>query len=203
MPKRCFAFKRTDNSFWIPDEVWKEISPFIPKRKRGFHCKRKREVSNRVVLGAVLCAIFFEIPWESLSAYGDGCSPSLAYKRYVEWKKMGVFQKISNSKISYDERIHGGVVNWIWLQEITRILGNRKDKDVDLDCIVETAPDSGSYTSPTSLHDFLDSVPDLARLREITTELNKIPEFREYFAADLNEWVLRQIPKHLSKINRA
>ena len=202
MPKRCKTFKNSSQmTYWVPDEVWSQVSPLIPKIKRGVHGGNKKKVPSRIILGAIFWIVWSEEPWDSLdSKYG--CSSSVAYKRYTEWKKTGLFSKISQLDIQLDERVFGGGVNWEWLKLIERFIIDRPNQRTDIETIIDGLITDKEIDRPTpkTFNDFLTSIPTLERTREIIRHFNEIKEFKEFMSPELNDWALRQLSIFQKKI---
>ena len=92
-----------DDGWRIPDELWAQIQPLIPKGKpHPLGCHRPR-VDDRSAMDAILFVLRTGCQWEALSATGI-CSKSSAHRRFQEWTQAGVFRDLWNrGLLAYDE----------------------------------------------------------------------------------------------------
>jgi transposase len=96
--------KRTvRRDFLVPDGLWKEIQPLLPKRKKhplGCHNPR---VDDRRAMDAIFFVLRTGAQWNSLNKTGL-CSSSSAHRRFQEWGRAGVFKKLWKMSLDrYDE----------------------------------------------------------------------------------------------------
>lgn len=100
-----------DDGWRIPDELWAQIQPLIPKGKpHPLGCHRPR-VDDRSAMDAILFVLRTGCQWEALSATGI-CSKSSAHRRFQEWTQAGVFRDLWNrGLLAYDE-LQG--IEWEW-----------------------------------------------------------------------------------------
>lgn len=77
--------------FLIPDALWKEIRPLLPKREdhHPLGCHRKR-VDDRRAMSAIFFVLRTGCQWNALNATGI-CSSSSAHRRFQEWRDADVF----------------------------------------------------------------------------------------------------------------
>ena len=96
--------KPVRRDFIIPDGLWKELEPLIPKHKvkHPLGCHKPR-VPDRKVMNGIFFVLKTGCQWNALNETGI-CSSSTAHLRFQEWVKAGVFKKIwRKSLIRYDE----------------------------------------------------------------------------------------------------
>lgn len=119
-----------DDGWRMPDALWEQIEPLlsIPKIRHPLGCHRPR-VPNRHAMDAILFVLRTGCQWTALRATGI-CSSSSAHRRFMEWTKVGVFEKFwLLGLISYDEMKS---IDWTWLSmdgAITKApLGGKKNR---------------------------------------------------------------------------
>jgi transposase len=105
--------KLVRRDFIIPDGMWSELEPLLPKHKvkHPLGCHRQR-VPDRKVMNGIFFVLKTGCQWNALNKTGI-CSSSTAHLRFQEWVKAGVFRKLwRKSLIRYDE-IKG--IDWSFL----------------------------------------------------------------------------------------
>jgi transposase len=105
--------KLVRRDFLIPDGLWKELEPLIPKHKvtHPLGCHRPR-VPNRRAMNGIFFVLKTGCQWNALNTTGI-CSSSAAHRRFQEWVKAGVFRKLwRKSLIRYNE-VKG--IDWSFL----------------------------------------------------------------------------------------
>lgn len=88
----------------IPDFIWEEIKPLIPKPidNHPLGCHRKR-IDDRKAMSGIFFVLRTGCQWDALDDTGI-CKHSVAHKRFQEWAKAGVFEKFwENGIFAYDE----------------------------------------------------------------------------------------------------
>lgn len=93
--------KDTYGSYRIPDALWEQIEPLlppeIPKSKGG-----RPRMDNRKAMEAVLYLLHNDFGWKAVPRSLG--APSTVRKRFQEWQKYGVFQRMWRADIlTYDE----------------------------------------------------------------------------------------------------
>jgi transposase len=82
------------NLFWLSDEQWAKIEPFLPTDIRG-----KDDVNDRRVISGILHVLKSGCRWCDCPPEYD--PPTTIYNRFVRWAKRGVwerlFQELANS----------------------------------------------------------------------------------------------------------
>src|SRR5919198_1083122 len=93
---------RVHKDYLIPDALWNEIQPLLPKHvtHHPLGCHRKR-VDDRSAMNAIFFVLKTGCQWNALNATGI-CSSSSAHRRFQEWNEAGVFRR-------RDRRAEGGV----------------------------------------------------------------------------------------------
>jgi len=75
------------NLFWLSDEQWKRIEPFLPTDVRGV-----ARVDDRRVLSGIVQVLKSGCRWcDCPAAYGP---PTTIYNRFVRWARRGVWENL-------------------------------------------------------------------------------------------------------------
>jgi transposase len=78
------------NLFWLSDEQWVMIEPYLPKDVRG-----KERVDDRRVISGILHVIKSGCRWSDCPPeYGP---PTTIYNRFVRWAERGVWERMFRS----------------------------------------------------------------------------------------------------------
>jgi len=84
-PIRGITMRR--NLFWLSDEQWAKIEPFLPTDVRG-----KDRVDDRRVISGILHVLKSGSRWcDCPPEYGP---PTTIYNRFVRWAKRGVWERL-------------------------------------------------------------------------------------------------------------
>lgn len=95
----------------IPDELWERIALLLPPRKsHPLGCHNPR-VDDRRAMDAIFFVLRTGCQWNALNATGI-CSSSSAHRRFQEWTKAGVFQKIWALGLAEYDALKG--IDWSW-----------------------------------------------------------------------------------------
>lgn len=89
----------------IPDALWHEIEPLIPRHRPKKHPlgMTRPRVPDRNAMNAIFFVLKTGCQWNALNETGI-CSSSSAHRRFQEWTKKGVFKKIEKKMLErYDE----------------------------------------------------------------------------------------------------
>jgi transposase len=79
----------------VPDELWRLVQPLLPVPPRPPYGGRRRSISDRNCLAAIVYMARTSTPWRLLPARELGCgSPATAWRRLDEWAKAGVFEAL-------------------------------------------------------------------------------------------------------------
>ena len=95
---------RVRKDYLIPDALWNEIEPLLPKHvtHHSLGCHRKR-VDDRSAMNAIFFVLKTGCQWNALNATGI-CFSSSAHRRFQEWNEAGVFRKLWKKCLErYDE----------------------------------------------------------------------------------------------------
>ena len=95
------AKRDVNKSYRISDSLWEQIepllSPELPRPRGG-----RPRMDNRKAMAAILYTFRVGCKWNALP--GSLGSPSTVRKRFQEWRKAGVFQRMWRAGIlTYDE----------------------------------------------------------------------------------------------------
>ena len=83
------------NLFWLTDDQWRKIEPFIPMTRPGPKPKRNREI-----LSGILHVQKTGCRWQDCpKTYGPHTT---VYNRFNRWSKAGIWQKIADSLVIHD-----------------------------------------------------------------------------------------------------
>lgn len=93
----------------IPDELWRQIEPLLPRQKRR-PLGGRPPVADRKVIAGIVYRLRTGCQWKALpSDFGSG---STCHLRMQQWVKAGVFKKIFRVLLThYDKRRH---IDWRW-----------------------------------------------------------------------------------------
>ena len=93
--------KRLPTLWRVPDDVWVQVQPLLPLEKRPGTPGRPA-VPFRQVLDGMLYVLRTGCQWKALPReFGSG---STCHRRFQEWERRGVFQKLWQVLVSrYDE----------------------------------------------------------------------------------------------------
>ncbi len=99
-------------SWLVSDELWARIKPLLPPRPvHPLGCHRPR-VSDRAALNAIFFVLRTGCQWNALNVTGI-CSSSSAHRRFGEWRKAGVFERLFEEVlVEYDDTLG---IDWRWL----------------------------------------------------------------------------------------
>jgi transposase len=101
-----------DDSWRIPDELWKQMEPLLPSGKpHPLGCHNPR-VPNRNAMNAILFVLRTGCQWNALNSTGI-CSSSSAHRRFLEWTEAGVFEEFWKRGLLEYDKLKG--IDWSWL----------------------------------------------------------------------------------------
>jgi transposase len=79
----------------VPDQLWQLVVPLLPTPPRPPYGGRRRTVSDRSCLAAIVFMARTSTPWRLLPARELGCgSPATVWRRLDEWARAGVFDAL-------------------------------------------------------------------------------------------------------------
>jgi transposase len=100
----------------IPDEVWNEVRRILPPEKSS-NTKGRPPVSYRKVLDGILYVLRTGCQWKMLSKdYGSG---STCHRRFQQWVRLGVFQRLWMRLLQVYDDVKGIKWNWQSLDSIS------------------------------------------------------------------------------------
>ena len=100
----------------IPDEVWNEVRRILPSEKPS-NTKGRPPVSYRKVLDGILYVLRTGCQWKMLSKdYGSG---STCHRRFQQWVRLGVFQRLWVRLLQVYDGVKGIKWNWQSLDSIS------------------------------------------------------------------------------------
>ena len=100
----------------IPDEVWNEVRRILPKEK-AHSTKGRPSVPYRKVLDGILYVLRTGCQWKMLPKdYGSG---STCHRRFQQWVRLGVFQKLWIKLLQVYDDVRGIKWNWQSLDSIS------------------------------------------------------------------------------------
>lgn len=100
----------------IPDEVWNEVRRILPPEK-PHNTKGRPAVSYRKVLDGILYVLRTGCQWKMLPKdYGSG---STCHRRFQQWVRLGVFQKLWSRLLRVYNDVKGIKWNWQSLDSIS------------------------------------------------------------------------------------
>jgi transposase len=78
-----------------PDQLWQLVVPLLPTPPRPPYGGRRRTVSDRNCLAAMIFMARTSTPWRLLPARELGCgSPATVWRRLAEWARAGIFDAL-------------------------------------------------------------------------------------------------------------
>lgn len=78
----------------IDDELWAEIEPLLPKKRRRKRYAGRKPLCNRRVLTGILFVLRSGIPWEMLPKEMGCGSGMTCWRRLKEWQRRGVWNRL-------------------------------------------------------------------------------------------------------------
>ncbi len=151
-------------SWRMPDELWKKVKPFLPPDKpHPLGCHRPR-VDDRKAMDAIFYRLRTGCQWKALDATWM-CSGSSAHRRFQEWTRAGMFQRLwAQGLLDYDE-MKGNEWEWQAMDG-----ANRNDFKMAR-AILESIPiDRPKPTQEASQHLCLDNSYDYDEVGELGKE---------------------------------
>jgi len=88
----------------IPDKIWKRLQPLLPKEKRKKGPGGRPRVDDRTAMSAIFYRLKTGIAWRDMPhIFG---TKSTLHKRFQEWVKAGVFDRINEEALKlYEHKI--------------------------------------------------------------------------------------------------
>jgi transposase len=125
----------------VSDELWAIVEPLLPAPPRPPYGGRRRTISDRACLAAIVFMARTSTPWRLLPARELGCgSPATCWRRLTEWANAGVFDQLhlqvldrlgEQDRLEWDRasvdamsvRAKRGGTTWAQIQSIVASLG--------------------------------------------------------------------------------
>jgi transposase len=93
----------------IPDDLWMEVQPLLPREKAS-GTNGRPVVPFRTVLDGILYVLRTGCQWKALPReYGSG---STCHRRFQQWVRKGVFQKLWVKLLGRYDELRG--IRWEW-----------------------------------------------------------------------------------------
>ena len=97
----------------ISDELWKEIEPLLPNKKKPRPSNGGRPpASDRQAMEGIFFVLKTGCQWKALDVTCI-CSGAVAHRKFQEWRKAGVFKTFWKKGLQKYDRAIG--INWNWL----------------------------------------------------------------------------------------
>ena len=78
----------------IDDDLWNEIEPLLPKKRRRKRHPGRKPLCNRQVLTGILFVLKSGIPWQMLPKEMGCGSGMTCWRRLRDWQRRGVWQHL-------------------------------------------------------------------------------------------------------------
>jgi transposase len=79
---------------WAPDDFWQVAQPLIPVPAPRPQGGGKRRADDRAVLAAIVYLVQAGCSWRKLPASMFGVSRPTAHRRFTEWTRTGLWQRL-------------------------------------------------------------------------------------------------------------
>jgi transposase len=101
------------NKWLVSDELWVELEPLLPRRKRRLRDAGGRPpISDREAMDGIFFVLKTGCPWRALDVTGI-CPGSTAHDRFQEWRTAGVFKAFWKKELQRYDTAKG--IDWRWL----------------------------------------------------------------------------------------
>jgi len=94
----------------VPDRLWVEIEPLLPKVQRRFRYPGRRRHDDRACLEGILYALRYAVPWHELPGVEGWPSGQTCWRRFHEWQRAGVWEGLLRRMQELFER--EGLADW-------------------------------------------------------------------------------------------
>ena len=109
MQKYQYKKKHLPTIKHVPDDVWNKVKNILPKEKPR-NTKGRPAIPFRQILDGILFVLRTGCQWKMLpKEYGSG---STCHRRFQQWVRMGIFQKLWVRLLKIYDGIHG--IKWKW-----------------------------------------------------------------------------------------
>lgn len=94
----------------VPDRLWEELEPLLPKVERRFRYPGRKRVADRACLEGILYVLRYGIPWRALPKLEGLPSGQTCWRRLDEWERAGVWAALLTRM--QDRLAEGGRIDW-------------------------------------------------------------------------------------------
>jgi transposase len=103
---RIGANKHGMSGATVPDSLWVEIAPLLPRHRN--HRKGGRPwADDRLALAGIVYILRTGIAWDNLPTKAFGCSGMTCWRRMREWQRRSVWHRVHQALL---ERLADGAV---------------------------------------------------------------------------------------------
>jgi transposase len=78
----------------VPDRLWVEAEPLIPKVERRFRYPGRKRHDDRACLEGILYVLRYAVPWQELPRVEGWPSGQTCWRRFQEWQRAGVWERL-------------------------------------------------------------------------------------------------------------
>jgi transposase len=78
----------------VPDSLWAELEPLIPRPARRFRYPGRKRYDERACLEGILYVLRWGIPWRALPREPGRPSGNTCWRRLDEWQRLGVWAQL-------------------------------------------------------------------------------------------------------------
>ena len=82
------------NPWRVPDRLWSEVEPLIPKLERRIRYPGRKRHDDRACLEGILYVLRYAVPWAELPAVEGWPSGQTCWRRFQDWQRAGVWEKL-------------------------------------------------------------------------------------------------------------
>jgi transposase len=75
----------------VPDALWAELEPLVPRSARRFRYPGRRRFDERACVEGILTVLRYGIPWKALPQADGEPSGKTCWRRLDEWERAGVW----------------------------------------------------------------------------------------------------------------
>lgn len=105
-------------SWEVSDQLWEQVAPLIPKKRRNRYKKYKRKsgggrkaIDQRQVFSGIVYVLRTGIQWKATPKEKFG-SASAIHRYFQEWMRAGFFQKLWKKGLHLYDEMEG--IAWTW-----------------------------------------------------------------------------------------
>jgi transposase len=104
------------NFFEVPDRLWRQIAPLLPRERPKPRGGRPR-VPDRIALAGIIYRLRTGCQWKAIPReFGSG---STCHLRMQAWRRRGVFHAIYATLVQYYKKKRGLQLRWTALDSMT------------------------------------------------------------------------------------